>query len=182
MAISVRPHPTFERKGDDLYLLPAEGDPVALKLAHEHARALREELAVRLAKLSGAIPEVKQLVSKIQGELSTSAFAAGFFVRPFGAIVFGRLGDLIGRKYTFLVTILLMGGATFIVGLLPGYATLGINLAGVQRLLSVADTVERLREVSGEDSLNRAETRRRLVREIDRLIEILGLDLLHDGE
>jgi MFS family permease len=55
------------------------------------------------------------------------AFAAGFFVRPFGAIVFGRLGDLIGRKYTFLITILLMGGATFIVGLLPGYATLGIT-------------------------------------------------------
>ncbi|HET9551570.1 MAG TPA: MFS transporter [Anaeromyxobacteraceae bacterium] len=54
------------------------------------------------------------------------AFAAGFFVRPFGAIVFGRLGDLIGRKYTFLVTILLMGGATFVVGLLPGFATLGI--------------------------------------------------------
>ncbi len=57
---------------------------------------------------------------------SLLAFAAGFFVRPFGAIVFGRLGDLIGRKYTFLVTILLMGGATFIVGVLPGYATLGI--------------------------------------------------------
>src|SRR5512135_1820730 len=55
------------------------------------------------------------------------AFAAGFFVRPFGALVFGRLGDLIGRKYTFLVTIVLMGGATFIVGLLPGYATLGIT-------------------------------------------------------
>jgi len=57
---------------------------------------------------------------------SLLAFAAGFFVRPFGAIVFGRLGDLIGRKYTFLITILLMGGATFIVGVLPGYATLGI--------------------------------------------------------
>src|SRR5512135_579294 len=54
------------------------------------------------------------------------AFAAGFFVRPFGALVFGRLGDLIGRKYTFLVTIVLMGGATFVVGVLPGYATLGI--------------------------------------------------------
>jgi MFS family permease len=54
------------------------------------------------------------------------AFAAGFFVRPFGAIVFGRLGDLIGRKYTFLITIMLMGSATFVVGLLPGYATLGI--------------------------------------------------------
>jgi nitrate/nitrite transporter NarK len=54
------------------------------------------------------------------------AFAAGFFVRPFGALVFGRLGDVIGRKYTFLVTILLMGAATFVVGLLPGYATIGI--------------------------------------------------------
>ena len=54
------------------------------------------------------------------------AFAAGFIVRPFGALVFGRLGDLIGRKYTFLVTILLMGGATFIVGCLPNYATIGV--------------------------------------------------------
>src|SRR5512133_417706 len=54
------------------------------------------------------------------------AFAAGFFVRPFGAIVFGRLGDLIGRKYTFLITILLMGGATAVVGFLPGFATMGI--------------------------------------------------------
>jgi hypothetical protein len=54
------------------------------------------------------------------------AFAAGFFVRPFGALVFGRLGDLIGRKYTFLVTIVLMGAATSVVGFLPGYATLGI--------------------------------------------------------
>jgi MFS family permease len=54
------------------------------------------------------------------------AFAAGFFVRPFGAIVFGRLGDLIGRKYTFLVTILLMGGATIIVGVLPNFNSIGI--------------------------------------------------------
>jgi MFS family permease len=54
------------------------------------------------------------------------AFAAGFFVRPFGAIVFGRLGDLIGRKYTFLVTILLMGGATVIVGVLPNFDAIGI--------------------------------------------------------
>ena len=53
------------------------------------------------------------------------AFAAGFIVRPFGALVFGRLGDMIGRKYTFLVTILIMGFSTFIVGLLPGYATIG---------------------------------------------------------
>jgi MFS family permease len=54
------------------------------------------------------------------------AFAAGFLVRPFGAIVFGRLGDMIGRKYTFLVTILIMGAATFIVGLLPSYKSIGI--------------------------------------------------------
>ncbi|MDQ7744063.1 MFS transporter [Hydrogenophaga pseudoflava] len=54
------------------------------------------------------------------------AFAAGFIVRPFGAIVFGRLGDMIGRKYTFLVTILIMGGATFIVGVLPNYASIGV--------------------------------------------------------
>ncbi|WP_420902187.1 MFS transporter, partial [Pseudomonas corrugata] len=54
------------------------------------------------------------------------AFAAGFVVRPFGALVFGRLGDMIGRKYTFLATIILMGLATFCVGLLPNYASIGI--------------------------------------------------------
>ncbi|MDO8978615.1 MAG: MFS transporter [Afipia sp.] len=54
------------------------------------------------------------------------AFAAGFLVRPFGAIVFGRIGDIVGRKYTFLVTILIMGISTFIVGLLPNAATIGI--------------------------------------------------------
>ncbi len=54
------------------------------------------------------------------------AFAAGFAVRPFGALVFGRLGDLVGRKYTFLVTILLMGGSTFVVGILPAYETIGM--------------------------------------------------------
>jgi MFS family permease len=53
------------------------------------------------------------------------AFAAGFIVRPFGAIFFGRLGDMIGRKYTFLVTILIMGLSTFIVGILPNYASIG---------------------------------------------------------
>ncbi|WP_326536329.1 MFS transporter [Pseudorhodoferax sp.] len=57
---------------------------------------------------------------------SLLAFAAGFIVRPFGALVFGRLGDMIGRKYTFLVTILLMGLSTFIVGLLPTYASIGV--------------------------------------------------------
>ncbi|QOD65200.1 MFS transporter [Ochrobactrum sp. MT180101] len=54
------------------------------------------------------------------------AFAAGFLVRPFGALVFGRIGDLVGRKYTFLVTIVIMGASTFLVGILPGSATLGI--------------------------------------------------------
>jgi MFS family permease len=54
------------------------------------------------------------------------AFAAGFAVRPFGALVFGRLGDLVGRKYTFLITILIMGMSTFVVGILPSYAHIGI--------------------------------------------------------
>jgi MFS family permease len=59
--------------------------------------------------------------------LSTLAiFAAGFLVRPFGALVFGRLGDLIGRKYTFLLTLVLMGASTFLIGLVPGYKTIGI--------------------------------------------------------
>ncbi|MBK8444020.1 MAG: MFS transporter [Sphingobacteriales bacterium] len=58
--------------------------------------------------------------------LSTLAtFAAGFVVRPFGALVFGRLGDLIGRKYTFMVTLLLMGGATFLIGCVPSYESIG---------------------------------------------------------
>ena len=57
---------------------------------------------------------------------SLLAFAAGFFVRPFGALVFGRLGDMIGRKYTFLVTILIMGLSTFIVGVLPSYSSIGV--------------------------------------------------------
>lgn len=55
------------------------------------------------------------------------AFAAGFAVRPFGAIVFGRVGDIVGRKYTFLVTIVLMGLSTAIVGLLPNYNSIGIS-------------------------------------------------------
>ena len=54
------------------------------------------------------------------------AFAAGFSVRPFGALVFGRLGDLVGRKYTFLITIVIMGLATALVGVLPSYAAIGV--------------------------------------------------------
>src|SRR6201747_3148119 len=54
-----------------------------------------------------------------------ATYAAGFLVRPFGALVFGRLGDLVGRKYTFLVTIVVMGGSTFLVGLLPTFSSIG---------------------------------------------------------
>src|SRR5262245_17882966 len=54
-----------------------------------------------------------------------ATYAAGFLVRPFGALIFGRIGDLVGRKYTFLVTIVVMGSSTFLVGLLPSYATIG---------------------------------------------------------
>ena len=70
------------------------------------------------------------------------AFAAGFLVRPFGALVFGRLGDMIGRKYTFLVTILIMGASTFVVGLLPSYASIGmaapVILIGLRMLQGLA--------------------------------------------
>jgi len=78
-------------------------------------------LAAIIAKLffSGLDPQAAFIFALL-------AFAAGFIVRPFGALVFGRLGDMIGRKYTFLVTILLMGASTFIVGILPTYATIGV--------------------------------------------------------
>ncbi len=70
------------------------------------------------------------------------AFAAGFIVRPFGALVFGRLGDMIGRKYTFLVTILIMGLSTFIVGILPNFAAIGwaapVILIGLRMLQGLA--------------------------------------------
>ncbi|MEO6519111.1 MAG: MFS transporter [Pseudoxanthomonas sp.] len=70
------------------------------------------------------------------------AFAAGFAVRPFGALVFGRLGDMIGRKYTFLVTIVIMGSATFLVGILPSYNTIGVAapiiLIGLRMLQGLA--------------------------------------------
>jgi MFS family permease len=65
------------------------------------------------------------------------AFAAGFLVRPFGALVFGRLGDLVGRKYTFLITILIMGSSTFLVGCLPSYKTIGVAAPVMLLLLRV---------------------------------------------
>ena len=73
------------------------------------------------------------------------AFAAGFAVRPFGALVFGRLGDMIGRKYTFLVTIVIMGLSTFLVGVLPSYDTIGIAapiaLISLRLLQGLAETL-----------------------------------------
>src|SRR5438094_4338105 len=66
------------------------------------------------------------------------AFAAGFIVRPFGALVFGRIGDIVGRKYTFLVTILIMGLSTFIVGLLPNAATIGFAAPVILIVLRLA--------------------------------------------
>ncbi len=64
-----------------------------------------------------------------------ATFAAGFVVRPFGALFFGRLGDLIGRKYTFLVTLVIMGGSTFAIGLVPGYKTIGFVAPAIVFLL-----------------------------------------------
>ncbi len=71
------------------------------------------------AQFFSAFPEATRNV------FALLAFAAGFLVRPFGALFFGRLGDLVGRKYTFLMTILIMGASTFVVGLLPSYETIG---------------------------------------------------------
>src|SRR3981081_1744098 len=66
-------------------------------------------------------------VNEVTGFIfALAAFAAGFAVRPFGALVFGRLGDLVGRKHTFLITMSIMGGATFVVGLLPNYGSIGV--------------------------------------------------------
>jgi MFS family permease len=67
-----------------------------------------------------------QLPENVRFIFTLLAFAAGFAVRPFGALIFGRLGDLIGRKYTFLITMTLMGLGTFLIGILPGFATWGI--------------------------------------------------------
>lgn len=64
-----------------------------------------------------------------------ATFATGFIVRPFGALVFGRVGDLVGRKYTFLLTLLIMGGSTFAIGLLPSFAQAGVIAPGLLVLL-----------------------------------------------
>src|SRR5829696_9653021 len=67
-----------------------------------------------------------------------ATYAAGFLVRPFGALVFGRIGDLVGRKYTFLVTIVVMGSATFLVGVLPTYESIGMLSPTILVLLRLA--------------------------------------------
>ena len=78
----------------------------------------------RAAVISGVFyPETNQTISLLKW---LATFAVGFAVRPFGALVFGRIGDLVGRKYAFMVTLLIMGGSTAAIGILPGYATLGI--------------------------------------------------------
>ena len=75
------------------------------------------------AKFFGQFPETTRNI------FALLAFAAGFLVRPFGALVFGRLGDLVGRKYTFLITIIIMGSSTFIVGILPTSDSIGLSAA-----------------------------------------------------
>ena len=125
--------------------MSVRADTVAIGAAHTPAEiSKREERKVIFASSLGTVFEWYDfyLYGSLAGIISAQffsgvnptagfifallAFAAGFAVRPFGAIVFGRLGDLIGRKYTFLVTILLMGVSTFVVGLLPNYAAIGV--------------------------------------------------------
>src|ERR1041385_5334984 len=74
------------------------------------------------------------------------AFAAGFAVRPFGALVFGRIGDLVGRKYTFLITILVMGLATAAVGVLPTYASVGMASPPILILLRLLQGLAQTKE------------------------------------
>src|SRR3712207_5893038 len=125
-----------------------EGNPMATAATTPHSAAAprpmpREERKVILASSLGTVVEWYDFY--LYGSLATIigaqffsafdvttrnvfallAFAAGFLVRPFGAIFFGRIGDLVGRKYTFLVTILIMGFSTFLVGLLPSYNQIG---------------------------------------------------------
>lgn len=114
------------------------------EMRHERRGMTREEMKVVFAASLGTVFELYDffLVGLLAAEIAKHffsgvnptagfiftllGFAAGFLLRPFGAIVFGRIGDVVGRKYTFLVTIVLMGVSTFVIGLLPGYASIGI--------------------------------------------------------
>ena len=118
--------------------------PTAPGAAERSRPMTREEKKVILASSAGTIFEwydfylygslaaiigaqfFSQYPEATRNVFALLAFAAGFLVRPFGALVFGRLGDLIGRKYTFLITIMIMGLSTTVVGLLPGYAKIGV--------------------------------------------------------
>jgi MFS family permease len=117
--------------------------PTAPGAAERSRPMTREEKKVILASSAGTIFEwydfylygslaaiigaqfFSQYPEATRNVFALLAFAAGFLVRPFGALVFGRLGDLIGRKYTFLITIMIMGVSTFLVGILPNYDTIG---------------------------------------------------------
>jgi MFS family permease len=117
--------------------------PIAPGAAERSRPMSREEKKVILASSAGTIFEwydfylygslaaiigaqfFSQYPESTRNVFALLAFAAGFLVRPFGALVFGRLGDLIGRKYTFLITIMIMGVSTFLVGVLPNYETIG---------------------------------------------------------
>src|SRR5215203_7555467 len=125
-----------------------EGNPMATAATTPHSAAAarpmtREEKKVILASSLGTVFEwydfylygslatiigaqfFSQFPEATRNIFALLAFAAGFLVRPFGALFFGRLGDLVGRKYTFLITILIMGASTFLVGCLPSYESIG---------------------------------------------------------
>ena len=117
--------------------IPANARPVASPMTAEEKKVIFASSLGTVFEwydfyLYGTLAAIigKQFFSNLdpssQVIFSLLAFAAGFIVRPFGALVFGRLGDMIGRKYTFLVTILIMGLSTFIVGILPNYASIGV--------------------------------------------------------
>src|SRR5918997_2506838 len=129
-----------------------EGNPMATAATTPHSAAAarpmtREEKKVILASSAGTVFEwydfylygslaaiigaqfFSQYPEATRNVFALLAFAAGFLVRPFGALVFGRLGDLVGRKYTLLITILIMGASTFLVGILPTSETIGIAAA-----------------------------------------------------
>ena len=100
-----------------------EGD---LRLFARHGLRMVRFLSLRFAGRLYRRNLFHQYPETTRNIFALLAFAAGFLVRPFGALVFGRLGDLVGRKYTFLVTIVIMGLSTFLVGILPGAAAIGI--------------------------------------------------------
>ena len=118
-----------ERRGDPeghLRLLARHGVRVVRLLHLRHAGAV----------LRGAVLPQGNATAALLASFAT--YAAGFLVRPFGALVFGRIGDLVGRKYTFLVTIMVMGLATAAVGFLPTYATIGMLSPTILVLLRLA--------------------------------------------